>query len=110
MSCPKFVDNTRECIKEIEFIPANTFEFCTTEKYKKCPFYLILSGDKNVCKNVRKCPMFKRFSFYDFKEFVEVVNKYCVSENHKNCKRFILKEEGKEVPAKLHPDGHLIEE
>jgi len=110
MACPKFIDNTRECIKEIYFFPASTFDFCTTEAYKRCPFYLILSGEKNVCKNVKKCPAFKNFTLSNFEQFVSMANQYCVSENHKNCQRFLLKEKGEEVPINLHPDGHFVKE
>ncbi|MEM2954920.1 MAG: hypothetical protein QW625_03170 [Candidatus Nanoarchaeia archaeon] len=108
MPCPKFIDNTRECIKEIDFVPLNTFKFCTTNKYKKCPFYLILSGNKDICENIRKCPFFRRFTLYDFDKFVEISNKYCTSKNHIKCKRYILKKQGKEVPENLHPDGHFV--
>jgi len=109
MPCPRFIDNTRECIQEIEFLPRNTFDYCTTEKYVGCPFYLILTGDAKVCANIRKCPAFKNFELSDFEKFILMTDKYCVSENHKNCQRFILKAKGEEVPVSLHPDGHLVE-
>lgn len=71
---------------------------------------MIVSGNKNVCKNIKKCPAFKNFSTEKFKEFIVISNKYCVSENHKECKRYVLKEEGEKVPVDLHPDGHTVEE
>ena len=110
MPCPKFIDNTRECLKEIEFLPDNTWDFCTTEKYIGCPFYLILNGDKAVCPNIKKCVAFKKFKLQDSQKFILVADKYCVSEDHKNCQRFITKAKGEEVPVNLHPDGHLVEE
>jgi hypothetical protein len=110
MPCPKFVDFTRECVNEIEVIPANTLDLCETEKHKKCPFYLILSGDKNVCENIRKCPAFKKFEMGDFKKFMEMSEKWCVSKNHVACKRYLMKKSGKDVPITLHPDGHTVAE
>ncbi len=110
MNCPKFVDFTRECIKEIEVLPGNTFNYCTTEKYVNCPFYKILSGDKNVCQNITKCQAFKNFQTLDFERFINMTTEWCVSENHRNCQRYILKSRGEIVPFNLHPDGITVKE
>ena len=85
MTCPKYIDYTRECIREIEFMPENTLEFCETDKFKKCPFYEILSNKKGVCKNIKECPAFERFTYYDFENFVKIANEWCTSEKHKKC-------------------------
>jgi hypothetical protein len=110
MGCPKFVDNTRECIAAVEFVPPDTLDFCTTEKYRNCPFYLIITGKKEVCVNIKKCPAFKKFSLYEADKFIDMCNKFCTSKNHVSCQRFIRKMKGEEVPVTLHPDGHLISE
>jgi hypothetical protein len=105
MSCPKLIDNTRMCLKEVNFAPPNTFSLCTSEKHKTCPFYLLLT-DEMVCKNIKCCPAFKRFSMFDTQQFLDITHKYCVSEkNHTTCQRYILKEAGDPVPLELNPNG-----
>ncbi len=110
MSCPLFVDFTRECIKEVEFTPTDTTEFCATEKYVDCPFYRLLIKKGDVCKNIGKCPAFKNFQVGDFNKFVEISNRFCTSKNHVSCKRYITKESGQPVPISLHPDGSFVKE
>lgn len=39
-----------------------------------------------------------------------ITSKYCVSKDHKTCKRYLLKEKGEEVPINLHPDGYFVDE
>jgi hypothetical protein len=107
--CPKFVDFTRECLKEIEFPVEHSIEyFCTNEKHSDCPFYKILSGNPEVCKNIAKCPAFKNFKLSNFTEFIEMSEAYCVRGNHLNCRRYVMKDRGEVVPPDLHPDGRTI--
>jgi uncharacterized protein YlzI (FlbEa/FlbD family) len=110
MTCPKFVDFTRECIKDIEFVPVNTMKLCSGEDYVKCPFFLILNNDPIVCKNISKCPAFKNFNLEVSEDFLKISGKFCTSKGHKNCQRYILKEKGEEVPKNLHPDGHIVDD
>ena len=79
MSCPLYIDYTRECIREIEIIPNNTLEYCTSSKYKKCPFYRIIKKEKNICECIKKCAAFKQ--------------------------RYVLKKKGGNVPDDMHPSG-----
>ena len=108
MPCPKFIDNTRECINEIEYMPANTFEYCVGDDYQKCPFYLIANNDPNVCKYVKKCIAFKCYALDEFQKFNHISQKYCVAKDHDKCARFKIRETGAEVPLDLHPDGHIM--
>jgi hypothetical protein len=97
-------------MKEVEVLPENTSSYCLSGKYRECPFYLIMSDAKNVCPNVRKCPAFRNFQFFDLDKFVGITSKYCTSSRHDACRRFILKSSGAEVPVNLHPDGSIVRE
>ena len=105
MSCPLYIDYTRECIREIEIIPNNTLEYCTSSKYKKCPFYRIIKKEKNICECIKKCAAFKYFQLSGFDKFIELSEKYCTSTNYKKCKRYVLKKKGGNVPDDMHPSG-----
>ncbi len=37
MSCPLFIDFTRECITIAKYLPPNTYDFCETEKIYTMP-------------------------------------------------------------------------
>lgn len=108
MTCPLFVDFTRECIEEIESIPPNTFSFCTTKNFSKCPFYIVLREKRSVCKNIKNCPFYKELSIGDFNEFSHIANKYCLSKNPATCARYKENEAGNTPPLRLHPDGTLL--
>ena len=103
--CPLFIDFTRECIKERMSLPANTLEFCTTERYVDCPFYRSIKKVGFVCECVSGCPAYESLMVGDFEEFVVITKRYCLSENKLNCQRYILKKQGKPVPKELLPDG-----
>ncbi len=108
-SCPMFIDNTRECIKEIEFLPSNTLDFCLNSKFADCPFYKIIKKEK-VCENISKCPMFRHFEVQQFDAFVRISNAFCTSKNYPKCQRYQLKKSGQKVPDDLMPDGKFIGE
>jgi len=114
MGCPLFVDYSRECIVKIEIYPSQIthkiLNLCTTGDYKECPFYRILYRKESVCKNIMNCPVFSKFQIDDFDKFMELSREYCVSKNHKKCKRYIISKKGKGVPPHLHPDGRYIKE
>jgi len=105
MGCPMFIDYSRECLDKISFLPSNTLEYCTTEKYKDCPFFKTINNIGFHCECLEKCPADKQFGISDFEKFVYIANRYCLSENNLNCERFKLRKEGKEVPSDLFPDG-----
>lgn len=108
MECPLFVDYTRECLKEVVSLPADTLVFCTTGRYKDCPFYRSIKKIGFVCECVIGCPAYESLKVGDFEQFVVIANQYCLSENSRNCKRYILKKQGKPVSKELLPDGSTI--
>ena len=108
MSCPLFVDYTRECTKEIEKLPLDTFDYCTTDRYVDCPFYLLINKKITSCGNIKSCPVYSWFRVGGFQEFIKITNQYCLSDNFIYCKRYILKKSGLKVPDDLFPDGSRI--
>jgi hypothetical protein len=109
MACPLFVDYTRECITEIEVLPADTFNYCLTEFYKECPFFRVIKGISPICEYIKNCPMYAYFKVGDFEKFVKITKEYCLSENNVNCKRYSLRKSGKIPPPNLSPEGDLLE-
>ena len=107
MECPFFVDYTRECIKEVKILPANTLTYCTTEQYVDCPFYRRIKKAGFVCECVSGCPAYEMLEVGDFEAFFAITKQYCLSENNLNCQRYILKKQGKPVPRELLPDGTM---
>ena len=100
-----YVDCVRECRYKIGFAPKNTFLYCVTEKFKECPFFKTLNKVGSYCEYVDKCPAYRHLGIGHFETFVEITNKYCLSENNLNCERFKLRKAGKEVSEYLLPDG-----
>lgn len=105
MGCPMFIDYCRECFDKIGFLPANTLDYCDTDRHTDCPFFKTINNIGFHCECVEKCPTYKHFGISDFEKFVEITNRYCLSENNVNCERFKLRKEGKEIPLDLLPDG-----
>ena len=100
-----FIDYVRECLDKISFAPQDTFDYCPTEAYKECPFFKVIHNMGHRCKYIGKCSIFKYFGVGDFKKFIEITGKYCLSENNVRCQRFEIRETGKEAPEDLLPDG-----
>ncbi len=105
MHCPKFIDSTRECRKDIESLPTDTLVFCTTERYLECPFYILLEKKGPACENIPICVVFKNFCLGDFEAFVKITKDYCLTEKNVECKRYIIKKSGQKPPDDLLPDG-----
>ncbi len=120
MSCPYFVDFTRDCIKTYPaIIQYKDFSSCESEGYQKCLVYNILRSDFR-CKYLDSClNMFPD----DIPEFFKLLNQdetiyafvtkptyhYCLSkDNHVRCARYKIKEEGKQPPPGLTPDGQNV--
>lgn len=110
MECPMFVDYVRECLDKIDFVPRDTFDYCQTDKFKDCPFFKTINNVGPHCECLVKCPAYKNFNIGDFDRFVEIANRYCLSENNVNCERLKLRKSGKEVPEDLMPDGTRLSE
>ncbi len=113
MQCPMFVDYLRECQYKIGFLPLDTMEYCCSEKYGKCPFYLAINQIGHVCKYLKQCQeqcqCFEHFKAENFDAFIAIANKYCLSEkNNPNCKRFKIRKGGDMPPFNLMPDGSMF--
>ncbi len=109
MGCPLFVDYTRECVEDIRTLPPDTYNYCQSKDYQKCPFYIKKQNLKTACEFVDKCPFFNNFNMNSFDEFMNITKNYCLSEKHEDCERYKLKMSGKNVPIELRPDGEIIE-
>lgn len=109
MACPMFIDYCRECLNKIDFLPANTLNYCETDRHTDCPFFRTINDAGVHCGYIEKCPAYKHFGVRDFEKFVKMTNQYCLSENNVNCERFKLRKEGREVPSDLLPDGAKID-
>ncbi len=70
MHCPKFVDFKRECQYEIGVLLLDTRYFCSTRKYRKCPFYKAIHNIGHYCRYLKKCPAFEHFKADNFDKFV----------------------------------------
>jgi len=120
MSCPYFVDFTRDCIRTYPaIIQYKDFSSCESEAYTKCLVYHILQSDFR-CQYLNTClNMFPD----DIPEFFKLLNQnpaiyefvtkptyqYCLSkENHVQCVRYKIKQEGKEPQPGLTPDGQNV--
>ena len=43
MSCPLYNDFTRECVEKFpEIVSIGTYDYCSSDGYKTCPFYKII--------------------------------------------------------------------
>ena len=121
MGCPYYIDFTRNCIRTYPgVIQHKDFSSCESEDYQKCLVYNILKSDFQ-CKYLDEClNMFPD----DLPEFFKLVNidkaiydyvtkptyQYCLSkENHVQCARFKLKEQGIEPPPGFTPDGKNVD-
>jgi hypothetical protein len=120
MSCPYFVDFTRDCIKTYPaIIQYKDFSACESEGYQKCLIYNILHSDFR-CKYLDSClNMFPS----EIPEFFKLLNQdktiyafvteptyhYCLSkENNVECARYKMKEEGRQPPPGLTPNGQYV--
>ncbi|MFH1062463.1 MAG: hypothetical protein V1747_06210 [Candidatus Omnitrophota bacterium] len=109
MQCPMYVDYSRDCQYKIGFLPLDTGLYCSNDKYTQCPFYIAINGLGHVCKYLKQCPTFEHFKAENFDAFIEIANKYCLSEkNNNNCKRFKIRKRGDIPPFDLMPDGSMI--
>jgi len=116
MSCPLFKNSTRHCIEKFsEIISIGTFEYCTTDGYKVCPFYKIIVEKSPHCEFINKCGLsfLKNFSYPRMVEMYELnplsFLEYCLSDDKKmTCALYNYQKEEKECPKGLLPDGRKI--
>lgn len=117
MSCPLYVDFTRECISKFpDFLVFPTFDLCKSDDYKECLAYLIISSPftcpylitcgKEYKKNIPKI-ITKLLGEKETRDiYYKYTSQYCISqENHVTCAKYKLLSEGKTPPINLFPDG-----
>lgn len=120
MSCPKYKDFTRGCIKQYPaLILYKDFKQCESDAYQGCIIYHILKSDFH-CEHLDSClmmfhekiPEFLRLTNKDsaiYKFVTDPVYDFCLSkEKHTQCARRQMKAEGKTPPPGLRPDGKHI--
>jgi len=101
-----YVDFARECQYKIGFLPMDTKMFCSSVKYRECPFYRTIKNIGHHCKYLEQCPAYEHFDSAHFDDFVSLANKYCLCEKtNPECKRYKIRQGGKVPPADLLPDG-----
>lgn len=120
MSCPLFVDFTRECLEKYpEIINISSYDICQSNTHDKlCPLYMILVEKKKPCEFFQKC--FKQF--IEKEDFLQSkvpgghtlfrekeLQMFCFNEqNRTNCKIYQLFNEGNDdIPLDLIPSGYL---
>lgn len=108
MSCPFYIDYTRECITKIEVTTDASFDVCDSNRYVECPFFRTLQHIGESCENIKNCPIYASFQLGEYERFLQMTKQYCLSKNYVNCKRYQLKKEGREVPRNLLPEGREI--
>ncbi len=120
MSCPYYIDFTRDCIRTYpSIIQYKDFSNCESEGYQKCLVYNILKSDfrcqhLNTCLNIfpENLPEFYKLLnqnkvVYEF--VTKPVYNYCLSkENHTQCVRFKMKQEGQEDHVATVTLNHLV--
>ncbi len=120
MSCPHYQDFTRNCLKEYPtLIRYESIVQCESEDYPICILYHILQNDFR-CKHLGSCsrsfpdeiPKFDELMRRDksiYEIIVKQVYNYCLlNENHMQCARYKIIEEGKQLLPGLIPDGNNI--
>jgi hypothetical protein len=116
MSCPLFVDFTRECIHKFpEIVAIGTYGYCSSDGYKMCPFYKIIVEKSPHCEFIKNCGI----SFLEYFSYPKMVEMYelnpqnflehCLSDDKKiNCAIYKYRKDGKDIPKGLLPDGRKI--
>ena len=109
MTCPLYNDFTRECLDYFDGLLYNTYEYCESSDYNKCPFYKAIKKEGPVCDNIFNCPFCKLLSNADFNKYKNILDDYCLTEKYKECERWKKKNVGKKVPDNLFPDGTVLD-
>ena len=108
MQCPMFVDYTRECVTQIEYVAWTGIIYCNSEKYKECPFFQAITNPKECCENIKSCKMFQHLALKDSLLFREINDKYCLRKDCVKCKRYQIRKTGVLPPDALMPDGSTL--
>lgn len=118
MQCPLYEDNQiRNCEKQFNLLVSDvSYDFCNSEEYEICPFYKILIEKKPYCEYIEECGYhFHRLNSIihhnveKYREIMNLIFNYCLSENKCNCDRLKYKKTGKPVPKVLLQDGSILQ-
>ena len=109
MSCPMYIDLTRECAEKFEeIVNISNFDFCDSDRYKICPFYRNIHEPEKRCEYDDICMRDLTIREPPFEQIMNCANKYCFTENRVNCERYKLMKADKIVPDGLLADGSKI--
>jgi len=109
MSCPMYIDLTRECVDKFEeIVNICNFDVCDSDRYKECPFYRNIHEPEKRCEYDHICMNDMTVRKIPFEELMEKAATYCFTENRVNCERYKLMKEEKTVPEGLLADGSKI--
>jgi len=116
MSCPMYIDFTRECIKKFKSIlNIGNYDICgSNDGYKDCIFYKTIKYPDDACKYRDKCiGLHIKADVSKMKIDIDILNsmgkQYCFNENRTNCAIYKKFKSGEEPSALLTPDGTMIE-
>lgn len=113
MSCPLFVDYTRECVEIYpEIVQISSYDICQSNNYETCPVYIMIKSPEKNCENTVKCYVtFFKFNLeISIEKLTEIAEKYCFNEeNREKCEIYKIIESGDEIPRGLLGDGSIAE-
>ncbi len=107
MKCPLFSELlARSCSEKLGKIPYNTLDYCKSTLYAECPFFRIVYNIHPMCELLKSCKGLERMKeVYDFENFTQNLNTYCLSDNHVLCKRYVAYRKKERPQDNLLPDG-----
>jgi len=116
MSCPLYENFARHCIQKFpKIVTIGTYDYCSSDHYKICPFYRIIVKKSPHCEFMTKCGLsfIDQFSYSRMVEMYELnqqnLLEYCLSDDKKiNCAIYTCRKEGRNIPKGLLPDGKKI--
>jgi hypothetical protein len=117
MTCPLFIDFTRECVSKFPtLVNLASYNICESDNYDNCPFYQAINSDF-LCKYLNKCiysymhniPSLVKKIFNEEKAYKLIQPlwaKYCFSKlNCNKCERYKKYDCGELPSNRLFPDG-----
>ena len=106
--CPLFVDYTRNCLTQYRSLfQTTTLNICESEDYQVCPLYQILIKKVECCEYTKECDKIMHLGNWGFKYLKYITKNYCFYGNKKKCMIYQLRQEEKEIPKGLKPNGDI---
>ena len=110
MTCPLYNDYTRECVNKYKrVLKVPTYTVCNSDDFDECPMYEIIVKKVECCEFTPKCDEDMNFAIWDYELLKYIANNFCFHGKKVNCAIFKLRNEGKEIPEGLQPDGKIVE-